>query len=99
MRIRVVHVEKAWDMRKKHALREGRRARALQRGQCLVAFNRALDMARIIDCEGGVHDYYADQGEEFDLHGLAQRMERAFYVALDVGRHEVANVRELREAA
>ena len=88
MKVRVVHVTKAWDMRKKHALREGLRAARLKRGQCLVAYNKALTMARIIDCEGGVHDYYADPGELFDHDSLVRRMKRAFNVDLDVGRHE-----------
>ena len=99
MRVKVLHVVKAWDMRKKHALREGIRAAKLKRGQCLVAFNRALDMARIIDSEGGVHDYYADKGEQFDLQAVRGRMERAMFVDLDVGKHDsVAGVAQLRAA-
>lgn len=93
MRVRVVHVVHGWDMRQKHILREGRWARALKPGQCLLAFNRRLDMARLIDCEGGVHDWYADQGEEFDLEGVAARMQRAFYVEMDVGQHERVRLR------
>ncbi len=75
-------------MRRKHALREGRRAKALKRGQCLVALNKRRNMARVIDCEGGVHDYYADQGVEYDLYELAAQMNRALFIDLDVGRHE-----------
>ena len=86
MRIRVAHVEAEWDMRRKHALREGTRAIRLKQGQCLVAFNRRLTMARIIDSEGGVHDYYADRGVKFDLEVLAEMMLRGFTVELDVGR-------------
>lgn len=99
MRVKVVHVEKAWDMRRKHALREGTRARALRPGQCLVAFNKALNMARIIDCEGGVHDYYADQGVVYDLEEVAAQFERGLNVELDVGRHETESVSKLRVAA
>ena len=88
MRIKIVHVEPGWDMRLKHALREGIRAQRLKPGQCLVAFNRALTQARIIDCEGGVHDYYADQGVEYDLEELAAQLKRGLFVELEVGRHE-----------
>ena len=98
-RVRVRDVIKGWDMRRKHALREGEKARALKRGQCLVAFNRALTMARIIDCEGGVHDYYADQGVEYDLATVADQLMRGLFVDLDVGRHESrAGVAKLRAA-
>ena len=53
MRIKVVHVERGWDMRRKHDLREGLHAQRLKRGQCLVAFNVARTMARVIDSEWG----------------------------------------------
>lgn len=86
--IQVVHVEQGWDMRLVHALREGLRARNLKPGQCLVAFNTRLDMARIIDAEGGVHTYYAYQGEEYDLETLAAQMRSGWKVELVVGQHE-----------
>ena len=86
MRVKVVHVESEWDMRKKHALRESRKANRLTRGQCLVAFNGALTMARIIDSEGGVHDYYADRGVKFDLAVLKEMIQQGFAVDLDVGK-------------
>lgn len=97
--VRVRHVVKDWDMRRKHALREGAKANGLKRGQCIVAFNRALTMARIIDCEGGVHDYYADQGVVYDLALVRDQLRRGLLVVLDVGRHEaVAGVARLRAA-
>ena len=95
--IKVVHVIRGWDMRRKHDLREGLHAQRLKRGQCIVAFNVALTMARVIDSEWGVHDYYEDAG--FNLERLGEMMERGFYVQLDVGRHEaVEEVTELRAA-
>lgn len=96
--LKIAHVVKAWDMRKKHALREGTRARRLKPGQVLVAFNKALDMARFIDCEGGVHDYYADPGTRYDLVQLADQIRRGIGAELEVGRHEVVHGR-LRVAA
>ena len=86
MKVKVIHVESNWDMRRKHALRESRRAKKLERGQCLVAFNAALSMARIIDSEGGVHDYYADRGVKFDLVSLRAMVRDGFAVELDVGK-------------
>lgn len=86
--LRVVAVVKDWDMRSKHALREGVQARALRPGTVLVAFNRRRDMVRIIDSEGFVHDGYADVGEEFNLDIVAQRMKRAWKIELNVGQHE-----------
>ena len=45
-------------------------------------------MARIIDAEGGVHTYYAYQGEEYDLETLAAQMRSGWKVELVVGQHE-----------
>ncbi len=93
----MVHVIKGWDMRRVHDLREGLHAQRLKRGQCIVAFNVARTMARIIDCEWGVHNYYESAG--FNLQRLSEMMQRGFYVTLDVGRHEVVEgVAELRAA-
>ena len=98
MKLKVVQLVQGWDMRRKHELRESLRARALKRGQCLVAINVARSMARIIDCEGGVHDYYADVGGEYDLYEVAAQIERGLNVELDVGRHDTTRS-ALREAA
>lgn len=100
MKVKVVHVVKDWDMRVRHRLRDGRRGSSLKRGQCLVAFNRAKNMARIIDAVGAVHDYYADKGEEYDLDLLAKHLKAGLFVDLQVGRHEaVKGVVRLRRAA
>ncbi len=96
MRIRVVHIENGWDMRRKHDLREGLHAQRLKPGQCLVAFNVAQTMARVIDSEWGVHDYYEDRG--FNLERLAEMIKAGFYVDLDIGRHEVVRGVHLRAA-
>lgn len=88
MILRVVQLVPGWDMRRVHDLRESLRARSLRPGECIVAVNTALDMARIIDCEGGVTNRYADLGEEFDLETISAQMRRAYEVDLDAGRHE-----------
>lgn len=100
MKVKVVHVIQDWDMRVRHKLRDGRKGSSLKRGQCLVAFNRSRNMARIIDAVGAVHDYYADKGEEYDLELLAKHLQAGLYVELQIGRHEaVRGVVKLRRAA
>ena len=88
MRVRVVHVEADWDMRIRHKLRIGNRARRLKARECFVAFNRALTIARIIDSELGTHDYYTVQGEVFDLELLQAKIKGGLDVDLEVGRHQ-----------
>lgn len=88
MKITIVQVVADWDMRRKHDLRESLRARNLRPGEIIVAVNRALDMARIIDCEGGCLDRYADEGTEFDLEQIRDQMRRAYDIDIDAGAHE-----------
>lgn len=33
----------------------------------VLCFNRALTIARLYDCAGGVHNYYSDAGKQFDV--------------------------------
>lgn len=88
MKITIVQLVPGWDMRRKHDLRESLRARNLRPGEIIVAINRALDMARIIDCEGGCMDRYAYEGEEFDLERIAEQMRGAYAIDIDAGQHE-----------
>lgn len=99
MKVHIVRIVEEWDMREKHRLREGRNAKRLHAGEVLLAFNRALDMARFIDCEGGVHDYYADDRVRFDVDELRRMIHRGFHVDLEVGRSEIARAHELSIAA
>ena len=89
MKITIVQLVPGWDMRRKHDLRESIRARSLRPGEIIVAVNRALNMARIIDSEGGCLDRYPTyEGEEFDLEGIAEQMRAAYDIDIDAGRHE-----------
>ncbi len=96
MRIKVVHVLKGWDMRRLHDLREGLHAQRLKPGQCIVAFNVARTMCRVIDAEWGTHTYYESAG--FNLERLAELMKSGLFVELDIGRHGVVSRRHLRAA-
>lgn len=94
MKVKVVHVETDVDMRMKHELRESKKAEKLKPGECLVAINRAKDMARIIDCEGGVHDYYAYAGMKFDVSEISGMMKRGLGIELtgQIGKDETKQV-------
>lgn len=84
MKCTVVHVEQGWNMSFKHDLRTSPRVEKLKPAECLVAFNVAETMARIIDCEGGVHDYYAPEGVKFDVKTLSDMMLRGIGIELEV---------------
>ena len=99
MRVLIVRVIANWDMRRKHDLREGRAASALLRGEVLVAFNVRRNMARIIDCVGAVHDYYADRGVRFDVGVLERMTQVGISLELVVGRSEVVRARKLKLVA
>ena len=85
-RIRITAIVDEWSMNRIHALREDKRARRLQTGEALVAFNKKLTIARFIDCTGAVHTYYSDPHEVFDLATLSHLVESGFWVELEVGR-------------
>jgi hypothetical protein len=79
---KVVAVIQDWNMNLKHELRESPTALNLKSGQCIVAINTRRNMARVICSEGGVHDYYADQGVKFDVGELSQMMQRGIGLEL-----------------
>lgn len=77
----IARVVDGWDMRVRHSLRD-KALKGLKYGQCLVALNGKRTMARVIDCVGGVHDYYADPGMRFDMETLSQMLTQGFKVRL-----------------
>lgn len=85
MRVQVVSIETDWDMHLKTSLRESYKAAHLKHGQCLVAFNGFRTMARVIDYEGGVHDYYTPRNNPFDIDALAIRMRNGLGVIIELG--------------
>lgn len=46
----------------------------LKRGQAALFVNVARDKARLLDAMGGVHNYYADNGEVFDVRTIQQKV-------------------------
>lgn len=77
----IVRVIDGWDMRRRHKLRE-KSMKGLKYGQCVVALNGRHSMARVIDCVGGVHDYYADDGMRFDMQTVSQMMTQGLKLKL-----------------
>jgi hypothetical protein len=86
-------------MNKIHALREDSRAIALKRGEALVAFNRKGTIARLVDCVGAVHTYYAEPKTVFDIQTLSALVERGFWIQLTVGASAREKAKKLRMAA
>ena len=99
MKLRVTKLLTDWDMRERHKLREGRASNKLSKGECVVAFNRSRTQARMIDSAGGIHDYYTDPGDEFDLGMLGEMMKAGIFVEFAVGRSERRKASHLRVAA
>ncbi len=94
----MVGVTRGVDMRKKHDARSYW-MRRVGPGEVQVLLNGDLKMARLIDPQGGVHDYYAPKGEKFDEAALYNMVERGFSVALHEGRDTKRTTRQLRIAA
>lgn len=91
----IARVVDGWDMRMRHSLRE-KALKGLKHGQCLVALNGKHTLARVIDNVGGVHDYYADPGQRFNIDAVSQMMQMGVKVKLTgVVKHD----RELRMVA
>lgn len=99
--LRILKIVEKWDMRGVHKLRNDRRAKSLKRGQCLIAFNKAMTIGRIIDPAGGVHTYYADKDrkEIFDIDRLSALVHEGFWVELRVGKSVAKKAADLRVAA
>ena len=99
VKVRIIAIIGEWSMNRVHALREDSRAIALKRGEALVAFNRKGTIARIIDCVGAVHTYYAEPKTVFDIQTLSDLVERGFWMQLNVGAQARKTAKKLRIAA
>jgi hypothetical protein len=98
-KVRITSIVDDWSMNKIHALRDDSRAAALKRGEALVAFNRRLTIARIIDCTGAVHTYYAEPKTVFDIETLSGLVDRGFWMKLSVGARARRIARKILKAA
>jgi hypothetical protein len=84
----VVAVIRGVDMRPKHDIR-ATFMRRVGVGQVVVLINGDAKMARLIDHEGGVHDYYAPDGVKFDEAALYNMVERGTHILLNEGNDTV----------
>lgn len=98
-KIRVAEIIEKWDMRSVHKLRNHNKSKSLNALSCVVAFNKAQSIARIIDWKGGVHTYYAAKDQVFDLVTLRELVKVAFYVDLEPGANAKRRASELMIAA
>lgn len=98
-RLRITRIIETWDMRRRHKLRHKPSAKNLRAGEVLLAFNARQTIARFIDCQGGVHDYYAAKGEMFDVNTLAREVSLGLSVELVVGQSEREKADALRLVA
>lgn len=89
MKCRMVHLIEGCDMRSKLELLQSRKAKALKRGQCIVAINGAQTIARVVDYVGGLHEYRAREGEQFSLGAITDLMRQGIGLELNIGVHEV----------
>ena len=96
-RVKVYKLILNQDMGGIHKLRS--KHRQLPQGSCLIAFNNSQTMARIIDWRGGVHTYYANEREIFDLDTLTVLVKAVFYIELTPGKIAESQVGEMWEAA
>ncbi len=97
--LRIDVIVERWDMRGVHKLRKDRRALALKSGTCLVAFNKALTIGRIIDYAGGIHTYYAEPKEIFDTTSLSELLQDGFFIDLRLGQKTQQQASRLERAA
>ena len=94
--VKIVKIIEGWHMAMRHKLRESLAAQRLKSGEVIVAFNNNFSMARFIDCEGGIHDYYADRGTMFDVDILSEWVSNAIGLQLSVGKTEAVHAANLR---
>jgi hypothetical protein len=95
--VRITKIIENQDMRGVHKLRK--RMRTLKKGECLVAFNKSKNIARIIDHLGGVHTYYTEQGVVFNMDSLRDLVYDSFYIDITVGATVRKKAQHLRRVA
>ena len=88
--VNVVDVKLNQDMRKIHSVRE-RLSRGLSRGHVVLCLNKAGTIARVIDAAGGVHQWYSDDGYEFDVKEI-QRMVGQMNLRLMIDSDQEASI-------
>jgi hypothetical protein len=97
--LRITKIIEKWDMRGVHKLRKLGKTKKLRRGQCLIAFNKAQTIGRIIDNVGGVHTYYTTGSKVFDIDELSNLVDESFWVSLKIGKTTKKQASHLKRAA
>lgn len=90
--VRVTRIIRNTDMRQTRALAERALNSTLSQGCAWLHLNRRYTMARLVDCVGGVHTYYAPKGTLFDA-WLLQEQANALNLTVHVpnlGKREAA---------
>ena len=88
IKLRIVGIILEWNMNSIHSLRKRAEQYPLARNQCLIAFNRKQTIARIIDCMGGVHTYYSEKNQAFDVEELNNLVHDSFHVSIYVQKND-----------
>ncbi len=75
-----------WDCRRIRALQVIGDRNKLKAREVILAFNRALTMARVVDGRGSILTVYADRGHVFDVDTLLDDTEESFGISLRLSR-------------
>lgn len=95
--VKVTRILLDQDLRSIHKLRAGHQT--LRKGACFMAFNKAQNMVRIVDCEGGVHSYWSPDRQLFDIDEVQRLVMRGWNVELDLGRSTEQTIDQMWELA
>lgn len=71
--VTITRLVKKVDLRCIHKYRN-RYRRQLRTGEAVLLLNTAEDKCRLIDSAGGVHNYYADPGDVFDVKAIGGKL-------------------------
>ena len=75
-----------WDCRRIRALQAVGDRNKLKGREVVLAFNKALTMARVVDSRGSFLTVYADYGHVFDVETLLDANEESFGISLRLSR-------------
>ena len=74
-----------WNMRYKLLLFEHQAMQGLRHGQCVMAFNKALTLCRVVNGNGDMIELRTDRQHQFDQEAIIRRMAGGWNVQLQVG--------------
>ncbi len=75
-----------WDCRRIRALQAIGERNRLKPREVVLAFNRSLTMARLVDASGSILTVYSDDGNVFDVDTLLAAQEETFGITLRLSR-------------